>query len=313
MKKIINTALGLIFTALLFSSCAGTSAIAQVPQPTPVTYQTFYDDLSTYGTWIDYPGYGEVWHPDVDEDFRPYFTDGYWNYTNEGNMWMSDYSWGWAPFHYGRWIYDDTYGWLWIPGYEWSPAWVTWGYVNGFYAWAPLLPAVNVGVSFGNWRPASFYWNVVGQNNLYDRHVMNVAERRENIGNYVNRINVINNFSTTSRHNQYYSKGPDILQYQQTTGRTIQSSSIHEANTSGENKQVGNDLHVYRPAIVHPQPQTSRRIDNVTIRPVMNADDRVSTPHDQQKQNINRLPVHTAPAGSFENRNDGKSSSGRRN
>jgi hypothetical protein len=30
---------------------------------TTVSYQTFYDELSPYGKWVDYPGYGYVWSP----------------------------------------------------------------------------------------------------------------------------------------------------------------------------------------------------------------------------------------------------------
>ncbi|MEO9050709.1 MAG: DUF6600 domain-containing protein, partial [Ginsengibacter sp.] len=244
MKKIISTGFTLIFLGILFSGCTSTQTIAQSPEPSHVTYQTFYDDLSPYGTWIDYPPYGNVWDPNVAGGFRPYFTNGYWNYTNEGNLWMSDYSWGWGPFHYGRWIYDDFYGWVWVPGYEWSPAWVTWGMMDGFYAWALLMPGVNAGVRFGSWRPAAFYWNVVRQNDLYHRHIMNVAENRNNANNYVRNINVIDNFGTTGKNRQYYSKGPDMDQYRQRTGTTIHPYTIHEAKIAGENRQVGNDVQV---------------------------------------------------------------------
>src|SRR5436189_4063176 len=90
-----------------------------------VSYQTFYDELSPYGHWVDYPNYGYVWVPDAESDFRPYSTRGHWAYTDNYEwMWVSDYDWGWAPFHYGRWDYDSYIGWYWVPGYEWSPAWV---------------------------------------------------------------------------------------------------------------------------------------------------------------------------------------------
>src|SRR5690606_14132656 len=117
-----------------------------------ITYQTFYDELSPYGNWIEYPGYEHVWSPNVEGDFRPYLTNGNWEYTTDGWAWASNYDWGWAPFHYGRWLYEPSYGWLWVPGYEWSPAWVTWGEVDGFYAWAPLYPGVNMGYEYNDWR-----------------------------------------------------------------------------------------------------------------------------------------------------------------
>lgn len=302
MKNKLNPGFVLIVVSIILSGCTNSKAIAQYPAPASVTYQTFYDDLAPYGTWIDYPGYSHVWHPNVVGDFRPYLTNGYWNYTNEGNMWMSDYSWGWAPFHYGRWVYDDMYGWLWIPGYEWSPAWVTWGLTDGFYAWAPLLPEVNVGMRFNHWKPAAFYWNVVGQNHIYDRNIFNEVERRENTAGYVNRINVIDNFNTTGRHKQYYSKGPDINDVHLRTGRIITPSSIHEVNSPQSNNQSGNDVKVYRPIVQHPQPRQFSRVDNAVVNPVRNDNDHVSTPRDQQMQNVSRLPVRIAPTGGFENR-----------
>src|SRR5688572_5624845 len=81
-----------------------------------VSYQTFYDELSPYGRWVEYPGQGYVWVPDAGDDFRPYSTNGHWVWTDNYEwMWVSDYDWGWAPFHYGRWDYDDYYGWYWVP------------------------------------------------------------------------------------------------------------------------------------------------------------------------------------------------------
>src|SRR5882757_3247585 len=91
-----------------------------------VSYQTFYDDLSPYGEWVNDAQYGYVWVPNVDQGFQPYYTDGRWVMTEYGNTWVSDYTWGWAPFHYGRWTYDEYYGWIWLPDTEWGPAWVTW-------------------------------------------------------------------------------------------------------------------------------------------------------------------------------------------
>src|SRR5208283_5216658 len=48
----------------------------QVVQQGPPTYQTFYDDLSPYGTWINYSPYGYVWAPNLGYDFTPYSTNG---------------------------------------------------------------------------------------------------------------------------------------------------------------------------------------------------------------------------------------------
>ena len=82
-----------------------------------VPVESFYDELAPYGQWRQYPGYGNAWVPNAGPGFQPYASNGHWVMTEYGNTWVSDYDWGWAPFHYGRWIYDPAYGgWLWIPG-----------------------------------------------------------------------------------------------------------------------------------------------------------------------------------------------------
>lgn len=111
----------------------------------PSAITDFQEPLAPYGAWVDDTNYGTVWVPHtsvVGADFVPYSTGGHWAYNDE-YTWVSDYSWGWAPFHYGRWIYADTRGWAWIPGRRYSPAWVTWrvgpsGY--GYVGWGPMQP-----------------------------------------------------------------------------------------------------------------------------------------------------------------------------
>ena len=309
MKKIFKSRTALMVASIIFFGCISDSSIAQKPVIVSVSYQNFYDDLSPYGTWIDYPAYGHVWHPAITGEFRPYLTNGYWDYSNEGWMWMSNYKWGWAPFHYGRWVYDDLYGWLWIPGYEWSPAWVTWGMFDDFYAWAPLMPEVNVSIQFGFWRPAALYWNVCGRNHIYDRNIFNVVEKRDIVLNNVNKINIINSFSTTRLHNQYYSKGPDINEVERYTSRKIQPASIRQINNSSMAKREGNEIQIYRPTVTSPQPREFRRVDNNNANPVRHNEDRVNTERNQQNQNIDRLPVRRAPEstfGRFGSRNGGR-------
>jgi hypothetical protein len=84
-------------------------------QNTPVSYDMFYNQLSPYGNWISYPGYGRVWIVN-EPGFRPYYSNGRWVYTNHGWTWASNYNWGWAPFHYGRWGHDPRYGWFGFQG-----------------------------------------------------------------------------------------------------------------------------------------------------------------------------------------------------
>ncbi len=291
MKKIIISGLPLIVTAIMLTGCYSTNLSAQPVSSGPVTYQTFYDNLSPYGTWIDYPGYGNVWSPRVDGDFRPYATNGNWIYSNEGWAWESNYEWGWAPFHYGRWLYDDMYGWLWIPGYDWSPAWVTWGTVDDYYCWAPLMPEVSVSGEFSSWRPHAFYWNVCSRDHIYDHDIWNRIERPEMVNGIFGRINIINNFDRTHRNNLFYSKGPDRDEVARFTNRKIDQVSFREVNKMNHMQQNGRVVNVYRPAIQVPQPREVRRVDNSQTRPIRTIDQKPTMQRTEQRNNIDRLPV----------------------
>jgi uncharacterized protein DUF6600 len=108
-----------------------------------VSMSAFDDTLSPHGAWMDVSG-RRVWRPNRDEvgvDFVPYASRGHWVYTDEGWSWESDWDWGWAPFHYGRWVSDPSYGWCWLPDTVWAPAWVDWRYSDGYVGWTPLAPA----------------------------------------------------------------------------------------------------------------------------------------------------------------------------
>jgi len=109
----------------------------------PPTLDSFQQQLSPYGSWVQVPGYGLCWRPSVatfDPYWRPYGYEGHWTYTDEGWYWDSDYPWGGIAFHYGRWYRDSVAGWVWVPGYDWAPAWVTWRHSEGYVGWAPLPP-----------------------------------------------------------------------------------------------------------------------------------------------------------------------------
>src|SRR5689334_10496074 len=99
MRKLM-TRVGMVMLLGLFIGLAANKAKAQ--PGVSVSFQAFYDELSPYGQWVDYPNHGYVWVPRVDRGFRPYYTSGRWAYSDYGNVWVSDYPWGWAPFHYGR-------------------------------------------------------------------------------------------------------------------------------------------------------------------------------------------------------------------
>ena len=135
--------------------------------------------LDPYGQWIEDPTYGTVWIPSLDEvgpDFEPYRTAGHWEYADDDYVWVSDYPWGWLPFHYGRWVSINGVGWAWIPGRTYAPAWVDWRVGTedwDYVGWSPTPPTWGwyggVAISLG-FLPYTPYW-YVPQTFLFDDHV----------------------------------------------------------------------------------------------------------------------------------------------
>jgi hypothetical protein len=275
-----STLFVLAFIAIGISSCGPTyvtvhdSPPRQEPLPPPppqpaeeeVSYQTFYDDLSPYGQWIDYPGYGYVWMPNVDYGFKPYATNGHWVYSEEGWVWASDYNWGWATFHYGRWFLDNAYGWMWVPGYEWAPAWVSWRRSNDYYGWAPLSPGINAGVAISNYNPPNNYWCFVPHqyvtsptvNNYYVNETKNVTIINNTIIINNNVTNITNNNITNNRinnttvnnrvRNNVYNAGPDPNEISRETGNTLRPVPITNSNKPGQQLSNG-QLALFRPRV----------------------------------------------------------------
>jgi hypothetical protein len=94
--------------------------------PAVGSIDTFHGALAPYGTWVRSAQFGLIWVPSralVGDSFVPYATGGSWQYTNVGWMFASEWRWGWATFHYGRWYRDPGHGWSWVPGSVWAPAW----------------------------------------------------------------------------------------------------------------------------------------------------------------------------------------------
>ena len=152
----------------------------------PETTPDFYDALAPYGSWVNVAGYGYCWQPNavvVNPGWQPYCDRGRWVYSNCGWYWMSDYSWGWAPFHYGRWFPHQRLGWCWAPDRVWGPSWVCWRYSQNYCGWAALPPAAQfsagVGLTYNGHkaRPDSGFglgaqqFHFVPTDRFTDRHV----------------------------------------------------------------------------------------------------------------------------------------------
>lgn len=247
MKRIFQISV-LAFLVML-GSAWGNRTMAQSAPDDEVSYQTFYDDLSPYGRWLDNPDYGYVWVPNVDQDFRPYGTNGHWVYTDDYEwMWVSDYDWGWAPFHYGRWYHDNFYGWVWVPGYEWSPAWVAWRDGGDYYGWAPLQPGfgVSINISLGGYNPPYDYWCFTPRRYITDYHVYNYCMPRRNNITIINQTTIINNYRYSN--NVFRSGGPRRGDVERYAGR-VTPVRFRSSNAPGRSVFDRHEVRMYRPNV----------------------------------------------------------------
>ena len=244
--KIINKILGIGLLALSLTLVSAHKTMAQ--DDTYVSDQDFYDDLQPYGTWIYDPYFGNVWVPDVDGDFRPYASRGHWVQTDYGTTWVSDYPWGWATFHYGRWRYDDYFGWEWIPGQEWAPAWVSWRHGGGYYGWAPLTPGITITISFGGgYNVPDNYWVCAPERYINRPNIYNYYVPPSRSVTIIHNTTIINN--TYVYNNRTYITGPRPQEIQRYTRQPVHVYRINNASRPGVNVVQNNTVNIYRPAI----------------------------------------------------------------
>jgi len=259
MKKIIL--IGLIATTIQLTTFSSYSQVAESDeyqnyqadnsyQTDDISYQTFYEDLSPYGQWITYPGYGSVWSPSVGTDFRPYATNGHWVYSDMGWTWVSDYSWGWATFHYGRWFHDSNYGWLWVPGYDWAPAWVSWRSSNDYYGWAPLMPGMGLNIAIGVYNPPVDYWCFVPHEFISSANIRNYYVNNNRNITIIRNTTVINNtVNIRNSRNGFFASGPNPREVEQFTHSSIHPLTIVNNNRPGTIQANHGELPVFRPGI----------------------------------------------------------------
>lgn len=148
-----------LLAAVLLAGCYTTPDYAYTQQAdVRINVGTFGPYLDPYGSWVTIADHGMVWQPSpryVGGDFYPYASGGRWVYTNAGWVFDSDYPFGWAVFHYGRWFRHTHYGWLWLPGDRWGPSWVSWRAGGPYVGWAPLGPWGALGYSDWCFVPAT--------------------------------------------------------------------------------------------------------------------------------------------------------------
>lgn len=98
-------------------------------------------DMSGYGNWNYFAGYGYGWQPNGMGSCWMPFSNGDWSfYPGFGWTWISGEPWGWVPYHYGSWNYLPYSGWTWFPsdmGF-WDPAPVNWYSIGNQVGWWPM-------------------------------------------------------------------------------------------------------------------------------------------------------------------------------
>ena len=233
---------------------------AEAPAPETVNY--FYDSLAPYGTWVDVEGYGRCWRPTAvvtTPGWRPYSNSGRWEWTDSGWYWYSDYSWGWAPFHYGRWYSHPRWGWCWMPGSTWGPSWVSWRYSDSYCGWAPLPPAAyyapSVGFTyFGSSCGSSFSFGLtwdcftfVSYHNFHSRRYDRDCVPHHQAGQVYNNTTVVNNI-IRGNNNTIINQGIAPTQITAASGVSIRQVNINNGrdprnNHTTRHEELAHDGH----------------------------------------------------------------------
>jgi len=294
----------------IFVLCAALSAAAwflpreTMAQEGSVSYQRFYNDLSPYGAWVEYPNYGYVWIPNGIRGFSPYATAGHWVLTDDGWTWYSDYPWGWAAFHYGRWDYDNTYGWFWIPDNEWGPAWVSWRRSPGYYGWAPLRPGISIDVAIGSeYHESNERWVFVRERDFMRPDLGGRYLNRSRNVTIINNSTVIVNTQRDERRNVRYIAGPERGEVQRVTHTTVVPVAIRETAQPGQHLSRG-EIGIYRPQVQRSSgsgqtPAPSKVMKLNEVRP---STGKIAATHQEQPRvanpdaGIQSQPVRKSPA-----------------
>lgn len=235
-------------------------------QQLTVSLQLFYDQLSPHGKWAEDPDLGYIWIPKVHKGFTPYGSDGHWVFTDDGWTWVSVYSWGWAPFHYGRWHKNPYYGWVWLPDTEWGPAWVSWRKSDSYYGWAPMGPGITVNIAIGkDYHQPDDYWIFVKDRDIGRPDVNLYYVKKSNNVTIIKKSTVIVNTRIDKSRNVTYISGPDKDDVQKVTGKPVKHVTIKEYDKPGQQVK-NNELHIYRPQVQKNNPDGKKPAPSKVVK-----------------------------------------------
>jgi hypothetical protein len=183
-------------------------------------------DLQQNGSWLPEEDYGSVWFPaSVPAGWQPYCY-GRWTWVAPwGWTWIEAESWGFAPFHYGRWaVFGGRWGW--VPGPPvvrpvYAPALVVFVHPgNGAAAWFPLGP----NEPYAPWYHSStLYLNRVNASNLHNRNANQVQTVYETTNRdvYVDPLGARRQFENRAAGTVAVSEGSF------SSGQPVRSSLLH--------------------------------------------------------------------------------------
>ena len=136
----------------------------------------------------------------------------------------------------------------WIPGHEWAPAWVSWRHGGGFFGWAPLLPGINISISFGGGnRIPDNYWVCAPQEYITRPNVYDYCAPALNVVNIIHNTTIINN--TYINENHTYVTGPRIDEIERVTNRPVNVYRINNDYAPGRASIHNNVVNIFRPQI----------------------------------------------------------------
>lgn len=191
--------------AVFFSTLSIIAFTEQSKAQDTITVDLFYQELSPYGEWTPHPDFGYIWQPyQVGPEWKPY-TNGRWEWSDQGWLWISYEPWGWATYHYGRWVYDDYQGWIWIPGTTWAPAWVSWQQSPEYIGWSPLPPDrgffIEIGFVFNSYN--NYYYKPYRHKYYGHKHHYHKHKRHKKHRYYHNYYHNPHHYKAPAKHSVY--------------------------------------------------------------------------------------------------------------
>lgn len=286
---------------------ATTTVVAAPSNPVVVNQQVFYQALSPYGQWVEVAGYGWCWQPTVavaNTAWQPYCDGGSWLWTDTGWYWNSTYSWGWAPFHYGRWHQHTRFGWVWHPGYDWAPAWVAWRSSPAHCGWAPLPPEcrwnASVGFSWVNGNTAvsigfgigAGAWYATTWDRFCDPHLYHHRLPRQRVERFVqeSRVSMAGNQNVNIRGDNntvIINNGITREEVQRHTRDEIRRTDLREVNSPAAAQAM---------ALSRPNPSGGRPSEVAVYRPTVPVHDSRPPASVLQRQEVSR-PIPARGSG----------------